>query len=803
MTDPLPVLLDRYYHDTLLEIAAFNDLPTADSSGRKLRKDTLIEMLCHRLYVPQQARESLPQLNAVQHMVLERILLHGGEVETLFLRDELEREGIVRPADDVGSQGSSFEEVSVSLIRQGLLLSDGQPQTWNPSAKLDLTPGLRLVIPEPVRQGLPKPSLPSVVWGASTLPAPPVETSISLAQRDLFIYWSQARTQPIPLTHAGLVQKRALRTLNEQLLSPDPALATAANEEQAPRIHFVRLLLQGLQVLVPERVKSRRGGVDAGGIQLVANRQAGQLPEFWEQAVEQRTNACLQVWMQMSDWSELSSLGMSTFDLDLQRARGALLEQLRLLEPGVWLSADRFLSRLSMTVAHLLFQFRRGGRDYPGWDVGPAAPYHSRDYRAPQSDTPAPERYPFASARDRARDTATPSRLSSGRRFAEIEGTFVGGALSGPLHWLGLVDISTDSGRLLAFRISSSGAPVLGIQSSQPLASKPTDPESEARLVVQPNFQVFALGPISEATLARLELFADRVKADRSAFEYTLSRAAIYRGQKAGVSAEQIIRFLEQASGAALPQNVLRTLRDWGAQHERIVFHRAVALCEAASAEMLDAVWAEPAIQSYLQKRLTPTVALVKKGRAQALRDALLQRDLLPALSNSTDRCVGRLQATADGELKPVHEGPDLLLDSCLRRLGEPGPSTPCGVPEQEGRFHITEGAVSHALASGLSLKEYLDQLNALHHGAVPSALQMRIKAWGRYYGRALLQEAVLLEVKDSATADELIADPELAPLLSRFDADPRGRLLVVHTHDLERLHHLLEERGVEVIQQS
>jgi hypothetical protein len=37
-------------------------------------------------------------------------------------------------------------------------------------------------------------------------------------------------------------------------------------------------------------------------------------------------------------------------------------------------------------------------------------------------------------------------------------------------------------------------------------------------------------------------------------------------------------------------------------------------------------LWSEPATQSHLQKRLTPTVALVKKGRVQGLRETLLQR---------------------------------------------------------------------------------------------------------------------------------------------------------------------------------
>jgi hypothetical protein len=410
--------------------------------------------------------------------------------------------------------------------------------------------------------------------------------------------------------------------------------------------------------------------------------------------------------------------------------------------------------------------------DYQSWDVRPAAPYyHDRDLPAQQS--------------------ATPSSSSGDRRFAEIEGTFVGGALSGPLHWLGIVDISADGGRLLAFRINDGGAAVLGSGDSR--HSMPaTTLESEAKLIVQPNFQVFALGPVSEGTLARLEVFADRVKADRSAFEYALSRAAVYRGQQAGVNVDQMILFLERASGAPLPQNVRRTLQEWGEQHQRIVFHSAVALCESGSPEIMTELWSEPATQSHLQKRLTPTVALVKKGRVQGLRETLLQRGLLPAFSTQTDGCAGRMQAKPDGELVPAHEGPDLLLQSCLRNLAE----------ERQGRFHITEVAVRRALATGLGIREYLDRLKALNHGAVPSTLEMRIKAWGRYYGKASLRRAVLLEVKDSTTADELMEDAELAPLLSRFAADPSGRLLLVRAHNLERLHHLLEERGVEVTPQ-
>ena len=115
-----------------------------------------------------------------------------------------------------------------------------------------------------------------------------------------------------------------------------------------------------------------------------------------------------------------------------------------------------------------------------------------------------------------------------------------------------------------------------------------------------------------------------------------------------------------------------------------------------------------------------------------ALREDLFQRGILAAVSSSTDRCAGQVQATSDGALTPIHNGPHLLLDSCLVRLAEPVPPTNGAQGEVTGtqsrvHYRITESAVRRALASGLSVCEYLDQLQAVHHGPLPSALHLRI----------------------------------------------------------------------------
>jgi len=746
LPDPLVNILEGYKYEVLLRIAEFNHIDIVQSNGHKLRKEALIQVLQGQLFTAERARQALARLGPLERSVLDRMLVHGGEMATEKLRDEMGQEGTIQPAPQPTEWGAFydpdpfdpmtryFEDMIARLTLHGLVLSTGVPPTWMPSMRLGLSPGLKLVVPWPVRGHLAKAAAPTVEWGKGSLPAPTDATDISLAQRDLFIYWSYARFNSLNLTQAGLVQKRALRAVSEQLLTPEPDLSGAPTEREVPRLYFLRLCLQALRLLTHRNGQLR-----------VAS--PGHVPSFWEEPPVRRAQACVGAWLRMEEWNELARLKVSAFDLDLHRARTALLDQLRSLPAGDWLSAERFLNRLAMTGPRLLFQVRD--------------PY------------PDPSRF-----YDRS------FRLEHNHWFAEMEATFVGSAISGPLHWLGITDISADGDRLLAFRINARGAHALGIGPAPAFEAS-----DGARLVVQPSFQILALGPVPEATLARLETFAQRTKADRSAFEYLLSRETVYRGQQCGFSVADILHFLDKETGAALPQNVVRTLEEWGRQHQRIVFHHRIALCETADAELCDQLWNDAKMQAHLQRRLTPTVSLLKRGRLPACRDLLLQNDQMPAVSITEDPCLGQVEAGPEGVLQPLHGGPHLLLEECLRKLAD----------RDDGKFRVTQAAVTRALGQGMDIHQYLAQLSRLHHGPLPTPLEMRVKAWGQYYGRASLQKAVLLEVKDSQTADELLADEELRPLLSRLEVDPRGRVLLVDSANLERLRSLLEERGVEL----
>jgi DNA-binding transcriptional MerR regulator len=571
-------------------------------------------------------------------------------------------------------------------------------------------------------------------WEPSDLPVRARATRTLTAQRDLLIYWSHVRNRAIRLTKQGLVRKRVMRSINECLLVPDAAVSVALTERDAVHLRFMRLILQELGLLIQEQGA------------LHANSPAGQVPHFWRMSLVQRVTACLEAWRCMKGWSELSSLRLSSLELDLPGARHKLLQELRTLPVMEWLSAERFSNRLIAQAPPLLFAVQ--------------------DHAQSRSGSPG-------------------AVATNNGRLGEIEAVFVAAALSGPLHWLGLIDVLADGERLLALRVNVSGAQALGLvpvdESQEP---------SQGQLIVQPNFRVFALGPVSDAVLAYLEIFAERVKADESAFEYVLLRERAYTAQRHGFSISQLAAFLEEESSFPVPSNVQRTLLEWERQQERIVVHRAVSLCEASEPQLLDQLWADGTIRLHMERRLAPTAALIRRGQTTALQEALLQHDILPTLSPADEPCTNRVQMMPDGELCPIRMGPDLLLEACLRCLAE----------ERSGRYYITEEAVKAALLRGMGASEYLEQLSALHHGPMPPELRARIEAWAGGRTQAYLRQAILLELEDSSTTEDLLSEPEIAPLLSRFPEDPSGRLLLVHTDDRERLRRALAARGVELI---
>ncbi len=475
---------------------------------------------------------------------------------------------------------------------------------------------------------------------------------------------------------------------------------------------------------------------------------------FWDSGQPEQIRACLQAWRSLSNVGEMTDDSCKCHP-DLPRGRQAVLATLQALPAGEWIEPEELLAQVQTNDTLFLFPLRDEVAQHRyGW-------YYSSDHQL----------------------YGAPAALL--QAMEKGEGEFLRRLLTGIPFELGLLELGYEGEALCGARLSAAGRAALG------QAAVTESPENGARLVVQPNFQLLALGPVRLSLLARLDLFAQREQADVGAFVYHLSRESVYRAQQLGMNVPEIIRFIEEASSTELPQNVRRSLEEWGAHHERIVFRRGVSLLQAADAGTMEKLTADPRTGPAIARTVSPTLALVRPHGEVSLLSALLDRGLLPAMSGAQPEDADR-SAVLDGAgtIRSVHAVPSLHLAGRLARWAEER------VPNRE--WQLTPESVRRAGGSREAVLVLLEELGRLVRGELPEELVAQIKAWGGYFGGAAAQALTLVEFRDAEALSELRRNAELRGLLTPFQAGQRA-LAVVAEGELEKVREILKRYGVEV----
>jgi hypothetical protein len=561
--------------------------------------------------------------------------------------------------------------------------------------------------------------------------------------RDLYLYWDTVRRGEIDLIKSGFVGKRGLQQLNAALLTPDPTLDNAGQEDQTGRLYLLHQLLQELKL-----VKSQGGKLHP----TMTNSRI--IPEFWQKTTLEQMTAILMEWRMLSKPLHFPGGDVyQRYDFALPQACNLLLTALAEL-PGVWIEVEDLLVWLQDRNSDFLFPQRsrvEGGRGY----------YHSYYHSTPEETIAS---------------------------MNKLERQFVIQAIASFLFQLGLVELGFENHTSnpfdwYAFRLTPLGTAVLQKKSF-------TSAEPTGQIIIQPNFQVLAMGPVPLNLLARLDMFAERKKVDRTAFEYQLSRESVYNAQQAGFTVNDIQRFLETVSPHELPQNIRRTLDEWAAHHERIVFRRGVTLLHAADESLLERLLSDSETGRLLARPVGKAIALVRTKQQTRLVGALQDAGLFPAVSGANPEAADKsVTVDENGRIQPIHAVPSLHLRGRLSRFAE----------ETEDGWLLTEQSVNRAGGSKKKAQNLTDELGKLSRGQLPKDLVARIRAWGGYYGSAVVGTMTLVEFRDQETLAELCQMPQLKELLNPFAAGDRA-LAVVDTEQVSAVQSILSELGVQVV---
>ena len=778
--------------------------------GNALTEPSLIiTEIAQHLFDPSSCRDTLRSLNEVEKSTLFELVACGGRANSrdlaLYLSlvnttldDAHEPHGDASPASQtVGTSSKpsphphgvppqyptphphgAFEQALHRLLLLGLIFWGKQTNFVGRDYASGVYDGV-LIVPQTVMEAA------NELWNtgeeSGTLTAVPegdgredtdskrvvegVSEGIISLQRDLYRYWSlvAAMRDGMPLVNNRLLSRPALRQVIDQMNPAGTSLIEQIRTEaEVPHLLFIRLLLMKLGLLSERRAVLYTAPADT----------------FFSLPLLERARRCYRIWLDSAFWNELAYLpdvvvrpGPAPLDPaheEVVRARKQVVEQLLAEKAGAWQEFPTFIAHAKLHIPHLLFP-RQYGTRAERYSVG-SNPY-GWDFRLQRG------------------------WLTRREGWHLVEGGFMRAIVSGPLHWLGLVNVDGQD-HPDAFRL------VPGIK----LITSETPPSIEepswGRLVVQPNFELIALAPVSEALLVNLDRFAERIRLEHIA-QYRLTKASITHAVQMGLNAEAIQQILEQAAGGPIPQNVQYSLVEWERQARRVELWRSVTLLEVDDAAMLDALFADAEICPLFGRRLAPLFAEVFSDQLPAVQELLWQRDYLPAIVSALqyDSLLesGRLPTRESqwrllpgGLLQPCHAVLDLYLATEVERITELDKST--------GWRKITPAAIKRACDAGLPLEHIVRFLQHYCEGSVPPSFLIRLKLWGGGYEQQDtigVEDAPLLRLSTQALQD-IQADEELGPLLGS-EVPFENRLVRVAPEALDRVIELLRERGFSI----
>ncbi len=782
-----------YHWQSVVKTRRLSPTPSVFNSGSASGTSTPAALapaqlaeLAQKLFDEQSLMKVLHELGEVESRILRELVSYGGRANSRDLALYLSNADLLNPEAPTNIDffeqprlttltmplhppqypsahpHGPFEQALRHLLILGLVYWGRQTNF----AGRDYTSGIYdgvLIVPHAVRDAVYHVWSPAVpVWDDTALfqHAEGSEAGREL-QRTLYRYWSlvAALRDGLSLVNNGLLSRSSLRQVSESFASTIQHVQQEhiRAENELPYLYFLRLLLTQLGLL-----HVRDGAVYAQPAEA-----------FFSLPLLERARHCYFLYRNEPFWNELGYLAevnvrpgptpLEPAHEEVVHARQAVLDRLRFEPLERWKDISTFIARTKLHLPYLLFPRQYGLR---------AERYSSNSN---------PYGWDFRLRR---------GWLTHREGWHMVEGGFIRAILTGPLHWLGITEldaVETPS----TFRLSPA-TPLL--VSNTPV---PVTEEMQGRLIVQPNFELVALAPVSEALLIKLDRFAERVSLEHIA-QYRITRASVTRAIQRGLSLEDIRAPLIDAAEGGIPQNVDYSLSEWERQARRIELWPAATLLEVDEPALLDTLLADAQARSLLGRRLSPCQVEVLPGKLAALHVLLWQRDYLPASTTSTSEETAsstyqpQWRLDEAGVLHPLYPVLDLYRVAEVQRYAEP--------VEQKSSYRLTATSVQRALEGGIALDTIVRFLQQYCRDGIPGSFLIRLKLWGHGYGtreHIHVEHAPFLHLAPEVLHD-LRADPEVSALLGS-ELTQASSLVQIAPQNLERILAILHERGFPV----
>jgi len=380
---------------------------------------------------------------------------------------------------------------------------------------------------------------------------------------DVFTLLTYLRREAVHSGKGAFLGTRDIERLEQRL----------RGEASQERLRLIQRLMRRAKLVVYERGLVRPGP---------------QAREWLRSKPFDRSRVLFQAWRSDKGGHELHSIVGLRWEStgrhhDASIPREAILSHLAQCPAGAWVSLLSFIKAFKAINP----DFLRPSGDYDSWYI---------------------------------RDTEAKRFLTGFESWDQVEGRLIAHVITSPLRWLGAVAVGKEKGATprISFRLSPMGLAFLDIASPEP------QPEESGTFSLGQDYLVRV--PLNANLYDRyqLERFTEwQGERDNTLF-YHLTRASVWRGRAQGIEIRQMIAFLRRVTTTTLPDEVARTLEEWGDRYGKITL-REVILLQTPDAATMQQLRQHSSLAALLKEQLSPRTVLVDEGNLDLVVKQLKQ----------------------------------------------------------------------------------------------------------------------------------------------------------------------------------
>jgi len=297
------------------------------------------------------------------------------------------------------------------------------------------------------------------------------------------------------------------------------------------------------------------------------------------------SNICLS-WMKDELINELKLLPDIIFEgnwkNDPIKTRGGLLEIIAKLPPKKWYRIPDFIDWMHQKHP----DFQRSGGEYNTWFI---------------------------------KDAANDAYLNGFENWQRVEGKLLHYFITGPLFWLGILDLAVieEGEQPFAFRKSK--------WANKLLEKKPVRYETHeiSECVLRKNGVI--LLPINSQRELHYQIarFCVWEETQRKHYRYRVSLTALRRAEAQRISISQIKILFKKYAKKPIPRNILAALDRWNKDQSQIRLEKQIII-QVDSPDILDQIEKSPG-KRYISERINATTAIISPNNLYRLEDTLME----------------------------------------------------------------------------------------------------------------------------------------------------------------------------------